>query len=339
MPAGYKQSIYDCLIVGQGLAGTCISWQLYWKQIPFIVADPGHESAATRVAAGLINPLSGPRLHCHEQTQQWFQSATQLYQQIEQQLKLTLLTPVLLHRLLATERTQKAWATKQHNPLIRPWIAAPVHNPFAHNHSPAITTKAAILDAPLLISSSRKYFLSLGVLKEAKVDPNTIAPAGEHCWQWQGHLFRSIIWCQGWEALHNPLLKCAELTPVKGDILHLQPIAEFPDHVHHWGHWAIPRPNGLLLGATYTPGQTNLAPDPHARRLLLDSFYSATHLPAQVTAHLSGIRPVTRNHQPLCRWTDSPNRWGLFNGFGSHGSLRIPHASREFLASSGLWPQ
>ena len=52
---------YKYLIVGQGLAGTVLSYQLLKNGIPHKVLDDGHLSAATLAAAGLINPITGRR--------------------------------------------------------------------------------------------------------------------------------------------------------------------------------------------------------------------------------------------------------------------------------------
>src|SRR5687768_15763029 len=52
----------DCLIIGQGICGTFLSWYLeqYGKSI--LVIDDNHRSSSSRVAAGLINPITGRRM-------------------------------------------------------------------------------------------------------------------------------------------------------------------------------------------------------------------------------------------------------------------------------------
>ena len=52
----------DFLIVGQGLAGTLLAWECERVGCSFAIADAGHATASSGVAAGMINPITGRRL-------------------------------------------------------------------------------------------------------------------------------------------------------------------------------------------------------------------------------------------------------------------------------------
>src|SRR3981081_4564859 len=52
----------EVLIVGQGLAGTWLSWWLYQANIPFRLIDQSNPDGASKRAAGLINPITGRRM-------------------------------------------------------------------------------------------------------------------------------------------------------------------------------------------------------------------------------------------------------------------------------------
>ena len=49
----------DFLIIGQGLAGTVLAWNLIQRGRSVIVLDREDESTSSKVAAGLINPITG----------------------------------------------------------------------------------------------------------------------------------------------------------------------------------------------------------------------------------------------------------------------------------------
>ena len=51
----------DYLIVGQGLCGTMLSWFLHKEGRSFLVIDDGNEHSSSKVAAGIINPVTGRR--------------------------------------------------------------------------------------------------------------------------------------------------------------------------------------------------------------------------------------------------------------------------------------
>jgi len=52
----------DYLIIGQGICGTFLSWYLRKAGISFIVIDEPRPDTASRVAAGIINPVTGRRI-------------------------------------------------------------------------------------------------------------------------------------------------------------------------------------------------------------------------------------------------------------------------------------
>ena len=54
--------VVDVLIVGQGLAGTWLSFWLYKAGVSFKIIDQINPDSASLRAAGLINPVTGRRL-------------------------------------------------------------------------------------------------------------------------------------------------------------------------------------------------------------------------------------------------------------------------------------
>ena len=52
----------EFLIVGQGISGTFLSWYLHKAGRSFIVIDNNDGSSSSRVAAGIINPVTGRRV-------------------------------------------------------------------------------------------------------------------------------------------------------------------------------------------------------------------------------------------------------------------------------------
>lgn len=51
----------DYLIIGQGICGTMLSWNLFREGKKVLVIDDGNEHTPSRAAAGIINPVTGRR--------------------------------------------------------------------------------------------------------------------------------------------------------------------------------------------------------------------------------------------------------------------------------------
>ena len=47
----------DVLIIGQGIAGTCLAFTCLKNNISFLIIDNNHDQSATQAAAGIIDPL------------------------------------------------------------------------------------------------------------------------------------------------------------------------------------------------------------------------------------------------------------------------------------------
>ncbi len=52
----------DILIIGQGISGTCLSYYLSRENVSFLIIDDERKNAPSRVAAGIINPVTGRRI-------------------------------------------------------------------------------------------------------------------------------------------------------------------------------------------------------------------------------------------------------------------------------------
>src|SRR5687767_8342591 len=54
--------VVDYLIIGQGISGTWLSYYLQKANKSFLVIDNSQPNSASRIAAGIINPVTGRRI-------------------------------------------------------------------------------------------------------------------------------------------------------------------------------------------------------------------------------------------------------------------------------------
>ena len=103
----------DILIVGQGLAGTMLGWACERAGISFAVVDTGHAGAATTVAAGIINPITGRRLVKSWEVDRLLPLARATYRDIEAALGVPVWREMRVWRRLADERERRVLAEKR----------------------------------------------------------------------------------------------------------------------------------------------------------------------------------------------------------------------------------
>src|SRR5262245_23458931 len=73
----------DFVIVGQGLAGTTLAWQLSRRGLRVLVLDREGGGSASRIAAGLITPVTGKRLAKSWRYSELFPAAGAFYRSLE----------------------------------------------------------------------------------------------------------------------------------------------------------------------------------------------------------------------------------------------------------------
>ena len=73
----------DFVIVGQGLAGTCLAWRLRRLGRRVLVLDSRSIASSSRIAAGLITPVTGQRLAKSWRLDEFWPVAVLFYRGIE----------------------------------------------------------------------------------------------------------------------------------------------------------------------------------------------------------------------------------------------------------------
>ena len=92
----------DFIIVGQGLAGTCLAWELRLLRASVVVIDREATVTSSRVAAGLITPVTGKRL---VKTWRWDElrpAAWEFYRHIESELGCSFLRETSMVKVFAS---------------------------------------------------------------------------------------------------------------------------------------------------------------------------------------------------------------------------------------------
>jgi glycine/D-amino acid oxidase-like deaminating enzyme len=321
----------DCLIVGQGLAGSLLGWTLMQRGQRIGIIDPGQNNAS-RVAAGLINPVTGFRLVKATNTEKQLQAAKQLYRQLEQQFKWSFLIEKPMLRLLSSDKDRQQAKKRLTDPDYAEFLPGiiPSHPDI---RSPAGLLKQAqtgYLKTVELLDCLRAFFIEHQCLIKSHFDHTELRLTPTL--RWRDLTLRRIIFCQGHESLNNPWFGYLPLKPVKGEILTLQSHHPLLNEILNYGHWLLPLTSGLFkTGASFDRENINLQPTTKAKQSLLSALsrvYPALDS-SQLIDHQVGIRPATSDRQPLIGSHPEQPKLYIFNGFGAKGSLQIPYYAHQ----------
>lgn len=327
---------FDTLIVGQGVAGTAVAWHLRWAGRRVCVLDRGGPSAS-RVAAGLVTPVTGQRLAVSWRLAELLPAAVAFYRRVEAETGASLFHQHGAIRLFADAVERTAFDGRA-DTLLRSWVgpAEPPPNPeaFTTPHGAFGMPDASRLDVGHYLDASREVFARDGGFREADVNPARdleATPDGirvPHFDLTAG----SAVFCQGFAAAGNPWFPALRLNPAKGEILTLR----IPDLIErrtvHRGVWLAPVGGDLFrAGATYDHDSIDATLTERGRQQIEAGLRSFLRLPFEVVDHRAGVRPVVPGNRPAFELSPRDPRVAFLNGFGSKGVLQAPFFAAELI--------
>ena len=301
-------SVPQWTIVGQGLAGTCLAWELWKRGVSFLLADR-ESGGSSRMAAGLINPVTGKNFEPSARIGEFLPEAMDFYHEVEAQIGGTIWHPLPVLRLAETETEWRKMVSKSTQPDVARWLAnhgAPLEVPGWIGAFEL--TGGGRLDTRVFLDESREFFRWLGFYQKSVVSPDDTT----------GNKIR----CDGAAGLI--LGKYGRHRCAKGEILTLRASGWNETRIRAGaGGWLVPLGGGMFkAGSTYEWNELDERPTEAGKNRILEIINRLGGGTFEVTAHEAGIRPILRGSEPQIGPIGDRN-W-MFNALGSKGTLYAP---------------
>ena len=325
----------DFLIVGQGLAGSLLAWNLLEAGCKILIIDNGHIGSATMVGAGIVNPITGPRLAPCWRLEPLLAESRRVYRILGAKLGKSFYREKELVRFFVNDEERALWMQKRSASGTNRYLGAMrasgwkpeiVEDPFG-SFSPG---GSGHLDMGSLIGELRKYFENRGCLINEKLIHTDVVP-GSSMVQWKKFQAKKIIFCQGYLAKDNPWFQWLPFNPAKGEILDLE-IHNSPqiNQILNRGKWLLPKGQGhYRAGSTYCWDAIDLKPSAAGKEEILSGLKSFLKIPFQVIGHTAGVRPILKDYKPVLGLHPQFPQLGIFNGLGSKGALMAPFFAKQ----------
>ena len=315
-PAGES---FPITIVGGGLAGCMMAWALRARGREVLLLDRGQEVTASRVAAGIINPITGPKLTKTWRLEQLWPAALGFYHAIQEKTGRRIFRQMPLVRLLSSEQEAERWQKRLRSPGYSECLASHSLEPGRHvkeQHGALTFEHSGYLDIREFISLTREMLgenWRKSELREAQSTGIT-------------------LFCEGFSGAANPLFEWVPFKPAKGEILTLRIAGLAGDRILNCGGvWLLPvGGERFRCGATYDWGCSDSKPTDEGRRIIERRLGRFLQLPYEVIDHQAAVRPVVRESRLLCGMHPAHSRIGFFNGLGSKGVLNAPFFAGNF---------
>lgn len=315
------------LIVGQGLAGTALGLELEAAGIDCAIVSDGHATAASRVAAGLINPITGQRFARTWRVEELRPLAQAAYRRWETVLGVRLWHDLRLERrfrdVTERERAARRFAAGELAPFAR-----------ALTDEALVLDGAARVDLPALLGAAAQRWRSSGRLRETRAGAEEFVwPDGVGAVRWRGEEFAAVICCTGHGALARAWFAGWPFAAIKGQILTVRAAGLAADTVRHDGMWLIGEREGQgRVGATFERDREDVDTTPAAREQLSAAARRLVGGEIEVAEQAAGVRLALADRLPAIGWHPRRPGLGFFGALGSKGSLWAPWLAQRWCA-------
>jgi glycine/D-amino acid oxidase-like deaminating enzyme len=321
----------DYIIVGQGLAGSFMAHFLLQEGQRVMVIDIP-QASSSRVAAGLFNPVTGRRFVKTWLADEVLPFAEKTYRDMERLLQKQFYHPYPILRIFSNKESFTEAKDKADNGSEK-FISNFSEDVNIPGLAPQLYSceirHAGYVDAPVFILAYTQWLLKKGLLRPVVVNYEDIE-VHEDKVRWKNIEARSIIFCEGNRAIHNPYFDWLPFRPAKGESITIKAPGLAEEHILIKGIYIIPLGHALFrVGATYTWMDQSLQPTEAGKKELCEKLDEIIAVPYEVVDQQAGIRPATKHRRPFVGVHPQHQNVAMLNGLGTKGITLAPFFAKQ----------
>ncbi len=324
------------LIVGQGLAGTILSFKLLQKGYEVIVTDDNTKQKSSLVAGGMVNPVVFRRLTKSWMIDDLYPELLDTTEKLETLLNTKLFFPKPIHKILGKDE-DSFWKKKFVDNKLDEYID---NNPYYNSLSPllktpygyAIVKKGGWFDIQTLISTYRKYLEKNLILKSTCINISEDLAFSSNKIIWQNNSYDKVILCQGSYATNKLFFDKIKYKNTKGEVLTIKSDDYTENKIISKNIFILPVHNHTYkTGSTYAWDWKDISPSESSKIEILDKLKKVSNFHYAIESHKAGIRPTTHDRRPVIGFSKDKPCIGIFNGLGSKGILLAPWVANQLI--------
>ena len=331
-----SKKIVDYIIVGQGISGTFLSWNLMKAGKTVVVIDEPSPFSASKVASGVINPVTGRRIVRTWEIETMMPYAVQAYIELGNELGLNLIRQCNILDFHATPQMKLAFDERllnETNYLKLPDNPNQWDNYFNSSFGIGEINPCWLIDMNAMLDGWRKKLIEQNTLINVHFNLSDASILEDQI-VYQAYTANKIIFCDGTTGFNNPYFHLLPFAPNKGEAL----ITSIPDlpitHIYKQGISLVPWKDGLFwIGSSYEWNFTDPNPTNAFKHKIEHLLKHWLKLPYTIIDHLASVRPANMERRPFIGFHPIHNNVGIMNGMGTKGCSLAPFFAREFTMS------
>ncbi|HQK97714.1 MAG TPA: FAD-dependent oxidoreductase [Bacteroidia bacterium] len=327
----------EYLISGQGLAGSLLAWQLLKEGKKVMVVDEDLEFTSTKVASGMMHPITGRRIVLSWRADEFVPFARKTFKEIENATGVRFFFDMPVFEIYHDHGNRNDWIARSAQGKFKDYLgeeceAKDVHENVNAPFGGQWLINSGWLDAGFFVEAMKEYLKANNSYCSGRIsEAAQIKTDKGYCFE--DIIAEKFVSCIGYQAIFDDNWKYLPFNPAKGEEIAFTAEGNLPsDYIIHDSIKIIPiGEQKYRCGATYA--WKDFTPTPTAEGLakLKEGIASLIKVPYKVTAQRAGIRPATFDRRPFLGKHPEKENLYIFNGLGSKGVMMGPLLGYEMM--------
>jgi len=337
----YKQCFFatimevDYIIVGQGISGSFLSWYLIKAGKKVLVIDDAQPYTASKVASGVINPVTGRRIVSTWMIDTLLPFALEAYTNFGNDLGVNLIVQKNIIDFHPTPQMKLAFDERQpveDKYLKYPDSEDPYKHYFNYNFGIGEINPCYLIDVNLLLEGWRKKLKEQNSLWEEVFDVNALAFSYSLLPTYKGIYAHKVIFCDGTTGFDSPFFSLLPYAKNKGEAIIVE-IKGLPrTNIFKQVLSLVPWKEDLWwVGSTYEWDFKDLLPSNAFKEKVEQLLKFWIKLPYTIVDHIAAERPANLERRPFVGFHPVHSAVGILNGMGTKGCSLAPYFAKQLV--------
>lgn len=317
------------IIIGQGISGTFLSWFLQQSGQDFVIIDNHKSNASSRVAAGLINPVTGRRVVKVWMDDVLLPFAEQAYTQIGAYLKVHVLDKKKIIDFFPNPFMKESFLKKL--ALKEDYIALSedehfLKEYFHYEFGSGIIYPGYVVHLSNILPAWKDHLLSKRLLIQETFDAAELNATADRVF-YKNITADRIIFCDGADGIHNKYFSLLPFALNKGEALIIEAPALPHEHIYKKSMILAPvaEKGFYWAGTNYIWDFEDENPTEAYRKSTEQLLKNWLKVPFKIVEHRAAIRPATVERRPFAGFHPVHQNVGILNGMGTKGCSLAPY--------------
>jgi glycine/D-amino acid oxidase-like deaminating enzyme len=325
--------MFDNIIVGQGVCGTFLSYYLQKKGCRVLVIDNPDNATASKVASGVINPVTGRRIVRTWMIEDIMPFAVDAYKTLGNDLKTALIRQCNILDFHPTTQMREAFGARvsEESYLSKVIDDEEYKKSFNFHYGVGEISPCWLIEIGELLSHWRKRLETNNSLLETLFDIAELKVDSPDHVSYRGIYAKNIFFCDGANGVGNPYFKLLPYAKNKGEALIVEIDGLSRENIFKQGINIVPWKEDLFwVGSSYEWNYKDVLPSDSFRKKMEAQLNLWLKHPYKIVDHLASERPANVERRPFVGFHPSHNNIGIFNGMGAKGCSLAPYFAHQF---------